>query len=74
MSKFARFEVQTKIDGQWLIPANPVRELHGELDAVVAYARGLVGPRVDAVRVWGYHATLRGGFGNRVVWDSRDNG
>lgn len=73
MNNYARFEVQSKIDGVWQIPTNPTRERHGELDAAVAYARGIVGPGVDAVRVWGYHATIRGGFGNQVVWDSRDN-
>lgn len=74
MARYARFEVQAQdFNGNWFT-TSPKHAEHGKIDAAVAYARTIVGMGYPAVRVWGYHATIRGGFGNRVVWDSRDNG
>lgn len=60
--------VQVKTtDGAWVADCT-----YADRDVAVSRA-AYCAETFSATRVWGHHATERGGFGNRVLWDSRDH-
>ena len=71
LNDYSSFTVQSKAGDRWSI-GDPIAD---HVPFEVAEARALqlaTDGSVEAARIWGHHRTARGGFGDRIVWDSRD--